>query len=116
MAGGGVQSPRSVCRWIVSRHFCKIQKNAVTCCSWRCLCHWRDDPAAFEAVVRKYQDLVCAITFSGTTDRNRSEELAQETFLSAWKNLPLLRDFQRFRPWLCSIIMLLHHIVAFQTL
>ena len=63
----------------------------------------RGDTAAFEAVVRKYQDLVCAITFSGTTDRNRSEELAQETFLSAWKNLAQLRELNKFRPWLCTI-------------
>ncbi len=59
--------------------------------------------AAFEQVVKKYQSLVCAITFSGTGRVDVSEELAQETFLSAWKNLRQLTDPSGFRPWLCTI-------------
>ena len=59
--------------------------------------------AAFEQIVKKYQSLVCAITFSGTGRVHISEELAQETFLSAWKNLRQLTDPGRFRPWLCTI-------------
>lgn len=59
--------------------------------------------AAFEQIVKKYQSLVCAITFSGTGRVDISEELAQETFLSAWKNLRQLTDPSGFRPWLCTI-------------
>lgn len=59
--------------------------------------------AAFEQIVKKYQSLVCAITFSGTGRVDISEELAQETFLSAWKNLRQLTDPRGFRPWLCTI-------------
>ena len=33
--------------------------------------------AAFEGLVRKYQSLVCAITFAGTGRIDTSEELAQ---------------------------------------
>ena len=58
---------------------------------------------AFEAIVTNYQDLICAITYSGTTDVQQSEELAHETFINAWKNLSQLKDLSRFRPWLCSI-------------
>ncbi|MHC4552260.1 MAG: RNA polymerase sigma factor [Planctomycetota bacterium] len=59
--------------------------------------------AAFEQIVKKYQSLVCAITFSGTGRVDISEELAQETFLSAWKNLRQLTNPSGFRPWLCTI-------------
>jgi len=59
--------------------------------------------AAFEQIVNKYQSLVCAITFSGTGRVDISEELAQETFLSAWKNLQQLTKPSGFRPWLCTI-------------
>jgi RNA polymerase sigma factor (sigma-70 family) len=58
---------------------------------------------AFEGLVRKYQSLVCAITYSATGDIEKSEELAQETFVRAWKNLKQLRDQSRFKFWLCSI-------------
>ena len=61
------------------------------------------DSSAFEILVRKYQSLICGITFSGTNNIDHSEELAQETFLKAWKNLASLKDVDRFRPWLCTI-------------
>ena len=59
--------------------------------------------AAFESIVRKYQSLVCAITYSGTSNIEKSEELAQETFVRAWKNLKQLKDLASFKAWLCSI-------------
>jgi len=58
---------------------------------------------AFEAIVKRYQSLVCAITYSATTDLERSEELAQQTFVNAWRNLAQLKDLNKFRTWLCSI-------------
>ena len=58
---------------------------------------------AFEVVVGRYQSLVCAITYSATGDVGRSEELAQEAFLRAWKSLGQLQDLGKFRAWLCSI-------------
>ncbi len=58
---------------------------------------------AFEAIVGRYQSLVCTITYSGTGSVEKSEELAQETFLRAWKSLDQLHDPARFRAWLCSI-------------
>lgn len=59
--------------------------------------------AAFEQIVKTYQSLVCAITFSGTGRVDVSEELAQETFLRAWKNLRQLKEPSGFRAWLCAI-------------
>ena len=58
---------------------------------------------AFEELVRKYQSLVCAITYSRTGCLDTSEELAQETMLLAWKNLGQLRELEKFSTWLCRI-------------
>ncbi|MCH7918658.1 MAG: sigma-70 family RNA polymerase sigma factor [Planctomycetes bacterium] len=61
------------------------------------------DRQAFEKIVEKYQGMICAMTLCGTGRLDVSEDLAQETFLNAWKNLPQLRDLRKFRSWLCSI-------------
>ena len=58
---------------------------------------------AFGVVVRRYQSLVCAVTYSVTGSIERSEELAQEAFLRAWRNLRQLEDLGKFRAWLCTI-------------
>jgi len=58
---------------------------------------------AFGTVVRRYQALVCAVTYSATGDIGKSEELAQETFIRAWRNLRQLEDPGKFRVWLCTI-------------
>ena len=58
---------------------------------------------AFEPIVRHYQPLVCAITYSRTGNRHLSEELAQEIFVKAWTNLHQLKDLSKFRVWLCRI-------------
>jgi len=58
---------------------------------------------SFEVLVGRYQSLVCAITYGATGNVDRSEELAQETFLLAWKNLGQLKDLAKFKAWLCRI-------------
>jgi RNA polymerase sigma factor (sigma-70 family) len=58
---------------------------------------------AFGVLVSRYQSLVCAITYSATSSVERSEELAQEVFLRAWRSLSQLQDLSKFRAWLCSI-------------
>jgi RNA polymerase sigma factor (sigma-70 family) len=63
----------------------------------------RGDTQAFEVIVRQYQSLVCAITYSGTGCMHASEELAQETLLLAWQNLKQLREPGKFQAWLCRI-------------
>jgi len=60
-------------------------------------------PKAFGVLVGRYQSLVCAITYSATSSVEKSEELAQEVFLRAWRSLSQLQDLSKFRPWLCSI-------------
>ena len=43
-------------------------------------------PKAFGVLVGRYQSLVCAITYSATSSVEKSEELAQEVFLRAWRS------------------------------
>ena len=63
----------------------------------------RGDRAAFGHIVERYQSLICAVTYSATGDISRSEDLAQETFLAAWRGLGGLKEPERLKPWLCGI-------------
>jgi RNA polymerase sigma factor (sigma-70 family) len=60
-------------------------------------------PDAFGGIVSRYQALICSVAYSSTGSLSRSEDLAQETFLTAWKELRSLREPARLRPWLCGI-------------
>jgi RNA polymerase sigma factor (sigma-70 family) len=59
---------------------------------------------AFGQIVARYQALVCSLAYSATGNLSQSEDLAQETFLRAWKELPRLREPSKLRPWLCGIV------------
>lgn len=63
----------------------------------------RGEHAAFGALVERYQAVVCAVSYSATRDQALSEDVAQETFLAAWKQLDQLREPSRLRGWLCGI-------------
>lgn len=61
------------------------------------------DTGAFERIVSKYQGFICAVTYSATGDAEKSEELAHETFISAWRSLAQLKDLAKFRGWIGTI-------------
>jgi RNA polymerase sigma factor (sigma-70 family) len=58
---------------------------------------------AFGQIVARYQTLVCSLAYSATGNLDQSEDLAQETFLAAWKQLASLREPNKLRSWLCGI-------------
>jgi RNA polymerase sigma factor (sigma-70 family) len=58
---------------------------------------------AFGRIVARYQTLVCSLAYSNTGSLSQSEDLAQETFVAAWKQLGSLREPHKLRSWLCSI-------------
>ncbi len=64
---------------------------------------------AFGQIVSKYQNLICSLAYSATGNLNQSEDLAQETFLTAWKQLGNLREPPKLRAWLCGIARNLIH-------
>lgn len=61
------------------------------------------NPAAFGEIVARYQTLICSLTYSGTGSLGRSEDVAQEVFVTAWKQLRQLREPEKLRAWLCAI-------------
>ncbi|HVT74194.1 MAG TPA: sigma-70 family RNA polymerase sigma factor [Lacunisphaera sp.] len=58
---------------------------------------------AFGQIVARYQSLICSLAYSATGSLDRSEDLAQETFLAAWQRLASLHEPSKLRAWLCGI-------------
>src|SRR3954464_530079 len=58
---------------------------------------------AFGWIVARYRSLLCSLAYSATGSLNQSEDLAQETFITAWKQLADLREPEKLRSWLCRI-------------
>jgi RNA polymerase sigma factor (sigma-70 family) len=59
---------------------------------------------AFGVIVTRYQSLICSLAYSSTGDLGKSEDLAQETFVTAWKQLKALREPAKLKSWLCGIV------------
>ena len=62
------------------------------------------DRDAFSQIVRRYQILICSLAYSRIGHLGQSEDVAQETFITAWKHLRLLREPEKLRAWLCGIV------------
>lgn len=62
----------------------------------------RGDRDAFGTLVERHQQLVCALAYSRTGSVAVSEDIAQETFLAAWRDLARIRTPENFRGWLCG--------------
>jgi RNA polymerase sigma factor (sigma-70 family) len=63
----------------------------------------RGELDAFGHLVARYQNVVTAVGYSSTGDRVLGEDVAQDTFLAAWRQLDRVRDVMRLGPWLCGI-------------
>jgi RNA polymerase sigma factor (sigma-70 family) len=63
----------------------------------------RGDRRAFEKIVERYQSAVSGMAYSVTGDLTLSEDLAQETFVIAWRKLGDLQKRESLAPWLCGI-------------
>ena len=63
----------------------------------------RGDHLAFEEIVRRHLSPVIATGYALTGDFSRSEDLAQEVFLTAWQRMRDLREPGKLRSWLCAI-------------
>src|SRR5437762_9997909 len=58
---------------------------------------------AFGRIVARKQSLLSSPAYSATGSLSQSEDLAQETFVTAWKQLADLREPEKLRSWLCRI-------------
>ncbi len=61
------------------------------------------DREAFGQLVARYQSPVCAMAYSACGNVSRSEDLAQEIFITAWRELAKLKEPGKFRAWLYGI-------------
>ena len=61
------------------------------------------DDGAFDTLVRKYQKSVHALAWRKVGDFHFAEEIAQDTFLQAYRNLAALRNPNQFAGWLYVI-------------
>ena len=59
---------------------------------------------AFGQLVARHQSAVCALAYSACGDIARSEDLAQETFIIAWRKLGDLKEPAKFKSWLYGIV------------
>jgi RNA polymerase sigma factor (sigma-70 family) len=62
------------------------------------------DREVFGQIVERYKSLLCSLAYSGTGSLSESEDLAQEAFVEAWRQLHKLREPEKLRPWLCGIL------------
>lgn len=63
------------------------------------------DREAFGALTQAAGDRCIAIAFRILRDVTLAEDAAQTAFVAAWRELPDLRDPERFEPWLHRILV-----------
>ncbi|MDA1229776.1 MAG: sigma-70 family RNA polymerase sigma factor [Planctomycetota bacterium] len=61
------------------------------------------DRQAFGILVTRYAAMVTGIAYAVCGDFARSEDVGQEAFVEAWKNLATLREPEKFAAWICTI-------------
>lgn len=64
---------------------------------------------AFGQLVSRYQGPVCALTYSACGSSSRSEDVAQEVFIAAWRQLAALKEPVKFKAWPFGIARNLVH-------
>jgi RNA polymerase sigma-70 factor, ECF subfamily len=77
------------------------------------------DREAFTSVVLFYGDRLYSVAFRILRDSTRAEDAVQQAFLTAWRELPKLRDDSRFEAWLYKLLVNgcraeLRHVVRWQ--
>jgi zinc protease len=68
---------------------------------WQLVC--KGSTPAFEVLVRRHQSLICSVAYSACGNLALSEDVAQETFWTAWRQRASLEQPDRLRAWLCGI-------------
>jgi len=61
------------------------------------------DRGAFGEIVDRYKHVVCATALGMVGDHALSEDIGQEAFVEAWRNLHQLREPEHLRSWICTI-------------
>ena len=77
------------------------------------------DKEAFTSLVLHYGDRLYGVAYRILRDAARADDAVQQTFLTAWKELPRLREIDRFEAWLYTLLVNgcraeLRHVVRWQ--
>ena len=62
------------------------------------------DGAAYDRIVRRFQDRAVGYAYSVLGDWHGAEDAAQDAFLQAFRDLPALREAAAFPAWLRRLI------------
>ena len=65
----------------------------------------KGDEEAYAGLMAIAGDRLLAIAYRILRDLDRAEDAVQSTLLSAWRDLPTLRDADRFEAWLTRILV-----------
>lgn len=65
----------------------------------------RGDKEAFTALVLELGDRLFSVAYRILRDTSRAEDAVQQTFLTAWRELPSLRDDGRLEAWLYRLLV-----------
>ena len=63
----------------------------------------KGDRQAFEVLVERYKNAVYAVILPKVKNFHQAEDLAQETFVQAYKSLPSMKEPEKVGFWLCGI-------------
>lgn len=61
------------------------------------------DRDAFGRIVSRYQTLISSLAYSAIGSLGQSEDLSQETFITAWLHMSKLAEPEKLKSWLCGI-------------
>jgi RNA polymerase sigma-70 factor (ECF subfamily) len=64
----------------------------------------RGDVAAYEELVRRYEEVAYRTAFLVCGDADEARDAAQEGFVRAWRALPTFRAGSEPRPWMLRIV------------
>ena len=63
------------------------------------------DEEAFASIARGYADRLFVVAHRILRDVGRAEDAVQQTLVTAWRELPALRDTSRFEAWIHRILV-----------
>lgn len=61
------------------------------------------DEKAFTTLTERYVRMIIAMAYHRTSDMSTAEDMAQETFIEAHRQLSTIREGSKFRSWLTTI-------------
>jgi RNA polymerase sigma factor (sigma-70 family) len=65
----------------------------------------RGDREAFTSLAREQADRCYAVAYRILRDQHRAQDAVQQALLGAWRDLPTLRDPNRFDAWLLKLVV-----------